>query len=69
MKNMNKRDNIILFIGLVILALSLIIGLGALYYGIWVWAIPLVIKIILTCIVTFVICLIGLSIWAGWEVL
>lgn len=65
MINMNKRDNIILFIGLIILALSLIIGLGAVYYGIWVWAIPLIIKIILTCTVTFVICFIGLLIWAG----
>lgn len=62
---MNKRDNIILFIGLVMLALSLIIDLTALYYGIWVWAIPLVVKVILTCIVTFVVCFIGLSIWAG----
>ena len=66
MKNMNKRDNIIFFVGLIMLVLSLIIGLTALYYWIWTWtAISLVVKIICTCIITFVVCFIGLSVWAG----
>lgn len=70
MKNINKykKQNIIVIVGVILLLLTALIGLIAIYYGIWTWSVlPLVIKIIATCIVTFVTLLISLIVWANME--